>query len=424
MENTKTMMVGTSLMLRHKGKAYQTVIENDEERHNFYEELEDAIGEEDDALVEELIDCIFPALFTTEEETLAENVESTEEISKMISWYRQVDFKAEISDEGSLQLLGIPISVPDFLAKHIYKMSKRGMDYNPALNFWRLCSLNPDPRARDDLFQFLKGGKFTITPSGYFIAYRNVDIMEKGDERRTKWVTDQFVYAKRKKRSTTNLYVLEDQSKDSSDSDRFTIIEPDEYYINVEEKYANMTLLGTLGDVYKALPDMGDKTTIYTDRHSHTFKIKIGELVEMNRHSCDNDPRRDCSYGLHVGNKDFLTRGYYGGVGIAVLIDPSKVVAVPQHNPNKMRVCEYFPISIIEYDSDGKVIEIDTAIFEHGYTQYSVGQIDRMIKSAEIEELQEQLIIPEGFTMDMFEDHKLSLADMMEVIRERVVKVN
>lgn len=43
-----------------------------------------------------------------------------------------------------------------------------------------------------------------------------------------------------------------------------------------------------------------------------------------------------------------------------VLVNPSDVVAVPpSDNYGKMRVCAYYPVSVIERDGDGKIIDQD-----------------------------------------------------------------
>ena len=410
------MMVGNSLMLQHNGVLYQKTNEDKSIIIDNYETLLNA----KDSKLDKLIHDIFSSSPTHEEDVLEENKEKVAKYKGMIKWFNgTTPFKSKIS-EGKLEILDIPISVPEFLAKNIYKAYKNGEDYSALLNFWRLCSLNPDPVARDDLFQFLKGGKFTLTPSGYFVAYRNVDIKEEGDEFMTKWITDAYVKQKRKKKPT-NIYVLE--LKKGSKGERFRLIDPTEYHLRAEKGLKGYILLGALKDIYSSLADMGEKTTIYTDQHSHTFRIKIGELVRMERKACNSNPHESCSYGLHVGNKSFLRKGSFGNAGLIVIIDPSKVIAVPVENKNKMRVCEYYPIAIANYDEDGALIELDTTVFEHGYTQYTVSQIEVMLKKNDVEELKKQLIIPEGFNMSMFETHAKSLSEMMNVIKERVVKV-
>src|SRR5690606_12635804 len=99
-----------------------------------------------------------------------------------------------------------------------------------------------------------------------------------------------------------------------------------------------------LAELYENIAKVSE--TVYTDNHTKTMTIKVGELVQMERKDCDADPKQDCSYGLHVGNKRFLSNGTFGSTGLVVLVNPSKVIAVPEYNKNKMRVCEYLPIAI------------------------------------------------------------------------------
>ena len=46
--------------------------------------------------------------------------------------------------------------------------------------------------------------------------------------------------------------------------------------------------------------DTTDEEGVYTDHHSHTFKIKIGEMVTMPREKCNCDSSVSCSQGLNV----------------------------------------------------------------------------------------------------------------------------
>lgn len=96
---------------------------------------------------------------------------------------------------------------------------------------------------------------------------------------------------------------------------------------------------------------------IFTDYHTHTFKIKIGEMVTMPREECDPVQENTCSKGLHLGSKSWLAKGYYGDVGLVCLCNPAEVVAVPPLDSyGKLRTSAYLPIDFIDYDSDGRVI--------------------------------------------------------------------
>ena len=106
--------------------------------------------------------------------------------------------------------------------------------------------------------------------------------------------------------------------------------------------------------------DTTDEEGVYTDHHSHTFKIKIGEMVTMPRKKCDCDSSVSCSRGLHCSSVGWLKRNYFGNTGLACLVDPSQVVAVPKVDDyGKLRTCAYLPIKVIKYNEYDDVIPLD-----------------------------------------------------------------
>lgn len=72
-----------------------------------------------------------------------------------------------------------------------------------------------------------------------------------------------------------------------------------------------------------------DGTIVYTDAHSGTTRIRIGEVVTMPREKCDTVQEHTCSCGLHCGSSWWLKRNYFGNNGLVVLVNPADVVAVP-----------------------------------------------------------------------------------------------
>ena len=106
--------------------------------------------------------------------------------------------------------------------------------------------------------------------------------------------------------------------------------------------------------------DTTDEEGVYTDHHSHTFKIKIGEMVTMPREKCNCDSNVSCSRGLHCSSVGWLKRNYFGNTGLACLVDPSQVVAVPKIDDyGKLRTCAYLPIKVIKYNENDDVIPLD-----------------------------------------------------------------
>jgi len=99
---------------------------------------------------------------------------------------------------------------------------------------------------------------------------------------------------------------------------------------------------------------------VFTDHHSHSFKIKLGEMVFMDRKKCDMDSTVSCSRGLHIGGTSWLNANYFGDVGIVCLVNPADVVAVPMNDEEygKLRCCAYLPVKKCVFDRYGKVIPV------------------------------------------------------------------
>lgn len=99
---------------------------------------------------------------------------------------------------------------------------------------------------------------------------------------------------------------------------------------------------------------------IYTDNHTHTFKIKVGEMVTMDRAQCDDNQEVTCSRGLHLGARTWLKHNYCGSIGLTCLCNPADVCAVPHLDYyGKLRTCAYLPIDFCKFDSNGDVIPYD-----------------------------------------------------------------
>ena len=106
--------------------------------------------------------------------------------------------------------------------------------------------------------------------------------------------------------------------------------------------------------------DRTSEEGVYTDHHSHRFRIKIGEMVTMDRLKCDSNQDVTCSSGLHLGASTWLKHNYFGTVGLTCLCNPAEVVAVPHLDYyGKLRTCAYLPIDFCKFDENGDVIPYD-----------------------------------------------------------------
>lgn len=82
----------------------------------------------------------------------------------------------------------------------------------------------------------------------------------------------------------------------------------------------------------------------YTDKHTGTINNRPQTFVSMKRKDVTHDPNHGCSFGLHVGNYDYVCGFAYGDDIIQVIIvHPKDIVSVPTEcSSTKMRVCKYY----------------------------------------------------------------------------------
>ena len=85
----------------------------------------------------------------------------------------------------------------------------------------------------------------------------------------------------------------------------------------------------------------------YVDTHSRSVKQKIGSKVMIDESQVDPDRRNECSYGLHVGRRDYM-RSFSGDTIFLVKVAPEDVIAVPNdYGRAKMRCCAYHVLGTV-----------------------------------------------------------------------------
>ena len=139
-------------------------------------------------------------------------------------------------------------------------------------NFWTLVSLNPDSRVRNNLFWFIRKWDMKITEAGLVVAYRNADIEEESG------------YSTEQVKNIINSYY---QAK----------------YVEGKNPYEIYGVDGginemSLGKIYDHIINEGANSPTYTDQHSHSTTIKLGQPVSMPRAQVDDNQEHSCSSGL------------------------------------------------------------------------------------------------------------------------------
>jgi hypothetical protein len=419
----KATSVGNTIIAMVNGKMYQKLFATSDERIQVYEKLLNT----DEYNVDEVeeIKLIFKGEETTYEKQLKVEFEAEKEKSKALEDI--LDFMKEVKENGhdifevienSIYVKGIRISTPELLIREIIKAESENNDdrVSALLNFWKLCALNPDPRARFDLFKFLNNHNLTITPSGHFVAYRTVNKHTEGNSELEKFVTQEYLKVKRWKKSPFNYWVC--KLEDGSLSCKSNGILND----SIEE-------IGNLADLYENIGEVSGN--VYTDNHTKSFRIKMGEPVTMDRQAVDPDPNQACSYGLHLGNLSFMesNMGFFGKVGLVCLCNPRHVTSVPEYDSGKMRTCEYLPIAIAELDDNDKIKDVEIDVFDFEYAENTKEELEEMkgLSGREFEEYKKhQFIAPEvSFKMldNIYSSVVMSIEDANNKIKNRVVKV-
>lgn len=227
---------------------------------------------------------------------------------------------ANLSDfefrEGSLYITGINRSLPALMIEEFALIVGRknplvplyeNEEFEALKRFWMWCCLNPRAEVAEKLYEFLKKNSFKITKQGFFAALRNVVTVHGGVEF-VDFVSQAYnkvkaVWKKNPSKYTVFLeygeykIVHEDDLHDEEwttcgycydeeceDEDSVCpTCDGEGGYDDVVEK-ENGENLGNLTELYLDLPNRTENR--FTDAHTGTFDIRIGQVVEMPMEQC------------------------------------------------------------------------------------------------------------------------------------------
>lgn len=318
------------------------------------------------------------------EETIAEISdvkEKQEKLEKTKEVFETTQKKFEVSNYSNLlnhpefeikqengqtkyYLKGFKADLPEIIVQKFSKLIADGEDFQHLIRFWQLTLLNPNPEARRGLYKYITKQKMIITNEGYLLTFRRIVKVtgkKAEDAKIDPKIIEGFVQQVKKWKRGRRSYEIYMVSK-----------VPTMFHIkNHAENNSKYEFVGTLHDVYERIK-LGTNTNIsnqdtYTDNHTKTMVIRIGEPVKQHRSKCNENSKQDCSYGLHLGTPSYVTSNSLGSVIVACLLNPQHVVSVPYSDAHKMRCCEYFPFMIITQDQLRKFDEIDISKYEFDY---------------------------------------------------------
>lgn len=90
----------------------------------------------------------------------------------------------------------------------------------------------------------------------------------------------------------------------------------------------------------------GVRNDLYDKRSGTIYNGNFGQEIRVDRSEVDDNVDHTCSYGLHVGNREYATM--WGEALLRTKVEPQDVVAVPRdYNGAKMRACAYTPLEVV-----------------------------------------------------------------------------
>ncbi|MFA5366664.1 MAG: hypothetical protein WC333_02170 [Dehalococcoidia bacterium] len=326
-------------------------------------------------------------------------------------------------DSGEVFLAGFNTPVPDTLVEVIKEYHEKGFPLKPIVNFWKLLMCNPDTRVRKSLFRFITKHDFVLTDSGYMIVYKAV--YRKNEEKVRKsdlfkeFVTNQYLHVCNDWKCSPRKYVVfKNLEKDSKEPYGITKTVTAK---NWNERKMKIEFLGNLGDLFNAIvksDKKGQRKVQYTDMHSRTMTIELGVPATKKRNLCDANPDIDCSNGLHCGATAYVE--WYSNTNsiiLVCLVNPMNVVAVPEHDARKMRVCEYFPFAVASYDkTDKKITIIEEKYFEDDYKTYETKELNKLVANIKANEK------PFEVAQNAVQDER-PMDELMKIIENRLVDI-
>jgi hypothetical protein len=211
------------------------------------------------------------------------------------------------------------IAIPQPLAE-VMMNAKTEKELLAVHRFHLKCLSNTNTESVKDLFNFIQKSKLIITPSGNFVTFRRIKVVQRP--------VSVSLFEQISKEYNKVLFAGKDVTKVN-----YTVINdiliPDNEGKSIKEIHDSiMSLEGR-----------------YTDNHSRTYDYRIGKnYVEKN---FDANHNNLCSRGLHSGSFDYIESMILGEQIVYCIVNPTKVVAVAD-NATKVRSSELYLAGIVD----------------------------------------------------------------------------
>jgi len=331
------------------------------------------------------------------------------------------------TDTQTVYMAGFNTPVPDTLVEIIKEYHEKNYPMEAIINFWKHLMRNPDIRVREDLFDFITAHDFVLTDNGYMVVYKAVDqVVEAGvDTDFAEFLNKQVLRVKKWQKNPNKYVVYKHLDNGELDITKRKTAE------KWDEKKKNVEILGNLGDlndaVFKAQAEQSQLSAkpVYESIYSGAEKIRqeLGVPVRKDRVECDANPRQDCSNGLHVGATAYVEKFATWSASpnrriLVCYVNPAHVVAVPEYDHSKMRVCEYFPFAVADWDGE-KIDIIEQAYFESDYTTIEKEELDKQIAEIQANEMPREME-----TAMNAEPETRPMSELLKIVESRIVDLS
>lgn len=257
-----------------------------------------------------------------------------------------------------------------------------------AFTYWLL--LNTIESARKDALDFIRKNQLPITSNGMLVTFRKVVSKGKTNKELVKFISESYFKVKKWKKSTSKFKVITVPNSN--------IFELKPFEFNVEN--TDYICLGDLNYLYNNLPKFEEN--IFTDSHTKSKIIKIGEVYKEDEEKIDLDNTKDCSSGLHSGSLSFGSFNSFGDTGVICLVNPMKIRSVPVSDCSKMRSSELFPVAIVDFDDYKEFVETqEIAELSEVYYNESIEFLQETLKNKQFGNLTCQEKLPEVSLKDV-----------------------
>jgi len=319
-------------------------------------------------------------------------------------------------DTGLVFTKGFNTPLPKTLIDTFEEYHLKGFPLTALENFWSLLMINEDKRIREQAFDFIKKHDFVVTTKGYMVTYKAVyKVDAHTDNTFINFVNDSYTKIKKKWKKNPKKYVV------------YLTVKDDQYHLTKKENVNNVIksndvkMLGNLDVLHQNIDKYKITKEHYTDMHTRKMVIELGKPVYMDRNSCDADPTKDCSYGLHVGATKYVENFASTSEKSAVLIclvNPAHIVAVPDYDHSKMRVSEYFPIAEANFNKTNRKLEIiNQPYFENDYTIYEEDMLNNLLNNVRGDEQ------PRPIPQNGMEETR-TVEELEKIIKNRLVSIS